>query len=198
MNTKPDTVRSFVAIELPEQAKSFLTEISANLRRIDADVKWVKPESIHLTLKFLGEIHRDTIPSIERDLGPALLEFTPFRIQIIGLGAFPNLKRPRVIWAGLQDTSGTLAPLAARVEEALQPHGFKKEKRRFNPHLTLGRVRSARGQLDLVDAVRQGMDLLGPSFTVDGAVLFQSILKPSGAEYRALCRFECSLDEPRQ
>lgn len=197
MSGKPDTVRAFVAIDIPEQVRSFLEGISSDLKRTGADVRWVRSHGIHLTLKFLGEIPRDMISLLERDLRPVFLESGPFPIHVSGLGAFPNLRRPRVVWAGLKDPTGTLAPLAARVESALLPHGFKKEKRGFNPHLTLGRVKSARGQPDLVEEVRQRMDLCGPSFTVDSGVLFRSILKPSGAEYHPLCRFQCSRTAPQ-
>lgn len=189
MTKRPEVVRAFVAIEIPESAKSFMKETGAALKRVDADVKWVRPEGIHLTLKFLGDVRSDLIPTYEKDLGPVLREFQPFEIRISGMGAFPHLRRPRVIWVGLEDPSGTLVPLVQRVEDVFLLHGFKKEKRGFNPHLTLGRVRSDKGQYDLVEAVRGQMDISGPSFVASGAVLFQSILQPAGAEYRPLCRF---------
>ncbi|MDQ7785325.1 MAG: RNA 2',3'-cyclic phosphodiesterase [Desulfomonilaceae bacterium] len=189
MTKSPETVRAFVAIEIPESAKSFLEEIWSDLKRVGADVKWVRLNGIHLTLKFLGETPRDGIPVFERDLGPVFGACRPFEIRISRMGAFPNLMRPRVIWAGLEDPSGLLAPLAQQVEEVFSLHGFKKEKRPFSPHLTLGRVRSDKGRYDLVEAVRGKMDIVGPSIFVEQAVLFQSILRPAGAEYRALCRF---------
>ena len=189
MTRSPDVVRAFVAIEIPENAKSFLKVIWSDLKKVGADVKWVRPEGIHLTLKFLGEIQADRIPVFKRDLGPVFREFRPFEIRISGMGAFPHLMRPRVIWVGLEDPSGILAPLAQRVEDVFDVHGFKKEKRGFNPHLTLGRVRSVAGRDELVEAVRQRMSMSGPGFFVDRGVLFQSILRPAGAEYRELCHF---------
>ncbi len=184
-----EVVRAFVAIEIPETAKSFLKDIGSDLKSIAADVKWVRPEGMHLTLKFLGDIQTNRIPVFERDLRPAFSEFHSFEIRIAGMGAFPNMRRPRVIWVGIEDPSSILAPMAQRVEDVFLAHGFKKEKRGFSPHLTLGRVRSDRGQYELVEAVRQRMDIAGPSFFVDSAVLFQSILRPTGAEYRPLCHF---------
>ncbi len=189
MTKEPEVVRAFVAVEIPESAKSFLDGLGSDLKRVGADVKWVRPEGIHLTLKFLGDIRSDRIPVFERDLGPMFSEFRPFEIRISGVGAFPNLRRPRVIWTGLDDPSGGLMPLAGRVEDVFLVHGFKREKRGFNPHLTIGRVRSGRGQDELVEAVRQRMDMLGPGFLIESAVLFQSILRPTGAVYSALCRF---------
>ncbi|MFH1117516.1 MAG: RNA 2',3'-cyclic phosphodiesterase [Pseudomonadota bacterium] len=189
MTKEPEVVRAFTAIEIPESAKSFLSGIESDLKRVGADVKWVKPESIHLTLKFLGDVRTDRVPVFEADLGPMFLAFHPFEIRISGVGAFPDLRRPRVIWAGLDDPSGGLVPLARQVEDIFLVHGFNREKRGFNPHLTVGRVRSAKGQYDLVEAVRERMDIVGPVFPVQSVVLFQSILRPTGAVYRALSRF---------
>jgi 2'-5' RNA ligase len=189
MNKRPDVLRTFVAIEIPAEVKAFLDGIASDLRKTRADVKWVRPEAMHLTLKFLGDTDKDLIPVLERDLRPIFLDFNPFEIAIAGLGAFPNLRRPRVIWAGLTEASRNLDVLAARIADKVQGHGFKKEKRGFNAHLTLGRIRSNRGQTELVDTVRQSLDMSGPGFVADHAVLFQSILKPSGAEYKPLCHF---------
>jgi 2'-5' RNA ligase len=182
-------VRAFVAIELSSEAKSFLATIVTDLKKTAADVKWARPEGMHLTLKFLGNISTDLIPVLEARLGPVFCVQKAVSLRVNGLGAFPNLGRPRVIWAGLQDSEDALGPLARRVEELLVPLGFDREKRAFTPHLTLGRVRSNRKMADLVEEVRQNIDVEGPSFRADHAVLFQSILRPTGAEYHSLVRF---------
>lgn len=184
-----DTIRAFVALEVPEEGRIFLGSVATDLRRTRADVKWVRPEAIHITLKFLGEIAKDLISDIERDLTPVFAELSPFRLTIRGLGAFPNLARVRVIWAGIHEEKACLSSVAGRVETVLEPYGFAREKRPFSPHLTLGRARSGKGMGELVDAIRQKLDLTGPSFVARHAVLFQSILKPTGAEYRALRHF---------
>ncbi|MBM3298934.1 MAG: RNA 2',3'-cyclic phosphodiesterase [Deltaproteobacteria bacterium] len=189
MLNKIEEIRSFIAIEVPQEAKAFLEKVSTELKRTRADVKWVRPEGIHLTLKFLGQVRMDLIAVLERELAPVFAEFTPFEIQIAGLGAFPGLGRPRVVWAGLTEPFGALPLMAGRLDEKLERFGFSREKRPFSPHLTLGRVRSNSGLAAMVETVRQQMDIQGPKFTADHAILFQSILKPSGAEYRALCRF---------
>lgn len=157
-------------------------------------MKWVRPESIHLTLKFLGAVRNELVPELGKILAPVFSLQQTFRLSAEGLGAFPNLGRPRVVWVGLADRSGRLESLAGLVENAVEPLGFPREKRSFSPHLTLGRVRSDGGKRDLVETIRQRMDVTGPAFTVDHAVLFQSILKPSGAEYRALAKFDFSSD----
>jgi len=182
-------VRAFVAIELPGEVKSFLRAIVTDLKKTAADVKWTRPEGTHLTLKFLGNISTDLVPVLETQLGPVFLAQKSVSLRVGGLGAFPSLGRPRVIWVGLHDYEGALVPLARRVEELLVPFGFDREKRAFAPHLTLGRVKSNRKIADLVEEVRQNMDVAGPSFCADHAVLFQSILRPTGAEYHPLVHF---------
>lgn len=185
-------VRAFIAVELPDEVRSFLRAIVTDLKKTGADVKWTRPEGTHLTLKFLGNVPTDLIPKLEKELSPVFSAQKSVSLRVDGLGAFPGLRKPRVIWAGLHDPDGGLVPLAQRVEEILLPFGFGPEKRPFTPHLTLGRVRSNRRLADLVEEVRQNMDAAGPSFTSDQAILFQSILKPTGAEYLPLAVFPFS------
>ncbi len=183
-------VRAFIAIELPEPVKSFLRDVSAKLKLCRANVKWVRPEGIHLTLKFLGSVSTDLLPRVQEAALPLFKEQKPTQLQVSGLGAFPDLRRPRVVWAGLEDPAGVLAPLVERLEAALEPIGFPRENRAFNPHLTLGRFKSNDRSSELIEAIRQEMDIVGPSFVADHAVLFESVLKPSGAEYFQLFRFD--------
>ena len=186
-------IRAFVAIELPQTVKSFLKGIVGELERCRTDVKWVKPEGMHLTLKFLGSVRTDLLPVIERDLKPVFESQTAMELRVRRLGAFPGLGRPRVIWAGLDDLSGRLATLAEDVESRLELLGFPREKRSFSAHLTLGRIRANTSRdRELIEAVRQKLDISGPTFVVDHAVLFQSMLKPSGAEYSPVFRCDFS------
>ena len=192
MKTDARKIRAFIAIELPDTVKEFLADTSSRLKKCGADVKWVRTNGIHLTLKFLGYVDVDLIPIIERDLRLVFAEQKPFSLQLSGLGAFPGLARPRVFWAGLDDPESVTPRLASRVDETLDPLGFQREKRPFTPHLTLGRVRSNKNCGDLIEAVRQSMDISGPTFIADHAVLFESILKPSGAEYSVIGSFDFS------
>ena len=189
-----DQIRAFIAIELPEGAKLFLKETSDHLRSFGGDVRWAKVASMHLTIKFLGDIAQDTRVAIERGLAPVFGSSSLVTLTVFGAGAFPGSRKPRVIWAGVKDSDGILPAMASRVEKTLEPLGFRRESRPFRPHLTLGRVRSLKRIDDLVTALRQMSDIEGPTFVADHAVLFQSILKPSGAEYRALRRFDFSTD----
>lgn len=185
-----EEIRAFIAIELPETVKSFLKKVSSELKVCGGDVRWTRPEGIHLTLKFLGSVRNDLLPRIEEAALPLFKEQKPTQLNVFGLGAFPNLRRPRVVWAGLQESTGVLTPLVERLGDVLEPLGFSKENKPFSPHLTLGRFRSSDRSSDLVEAIRQKMDVAGPSFVADHAVLFRSILKPSGAEYFKLFRFD--------
>jgi 2'-5' RNA ligase len=183
-------VRAFIAIELPESVKSFLVKISAELKLCGGPVKWVRPEGIHLTLKFLGSVPSDLLPRIQEAALPLFEAQQPTQLHVSGLGAFPHLRKPRVVWAGLEDPTGVLSPLVNSLETVLEPLGFPKEKRPFNPHLTLGRFKSNEKSSELIETIRQKMDIVGPSFVADHAILFESVLKPSGAEYFQLFRFD--------
>ena len=192
MRADAETIRAFIAIELPNNVKEFLEETSSRLKKCGADVKWVRTSGIHLTLKFLGYVKTDIISIIQNDLQPIFEEQRPFPLVISSLGAFPALAKPRVIWAGLSDPDKMVTPLVSRLEDILEPLGFKREKRPFTPHLTLGRVRSNRNSSELIDAVRQSSEFSGPTFMANHAVLFESILKPTGAEYLVLRSFDFS------
>lgn len=197
MPEKRDNVRAFIAVALPEGVKLFLKELLAQLRSFGGNVRWTRPEGIHLTLKFLGNVDRSRLPELQKEISRALLPHAAMRLRLAGMGAFPGLNRPRVIWVGINDPQEGLPPAVADLERALERLGFESEKRRFSPHLTLGRVKAGRLGPDLLDAIRQKIDLSGPSFDADHAILFQSILKPSGAEYHPLSRFDFSDAPPR-
>jgi 2'-5' RNA ligase len=183
-------IRSFIAIEIPSDVRRFLSDLISQLKRTGADVKWVRPESIHLTLKFLGNVRADLIPQIAATIAPAFVDFAPAAVSASGVGVFPGMRRPRVVWAGVTDPGGRLAGLASNIENRLEPLGFEREQRSFNPHLTLGRVNSGRGASELADTITRLADAQGPSFTAEHAVLFQSVLTPAGAVYTPWSRFD--------
>jgi 2'-5' RNA ligase len=137
-----EEVRSFIAVELPPEVKSTLARLQNRLKSGSrAPVKWVDPESIHLTLKFLGNIDTALIDKITAALGEACRGVRPFSLEINGIGVFPNERRVRVVWVGLAGETATLGQLQKRVDDGLAPLGFKAEARPFTPHLTLARVR---------------------------------------------------------
>lgn len=183
-------LRAFLAIELDAPSMDYLGRISSRLKVSQADVSWVNTRNAHLTLKFLGDISPETLLSVNRILSLVFGEQKPFKLRLEGVGVFPGLERPRVVWVGVRDESGMLGRLFERSESAFESIGFPRENRPFNPHLTLGRVRSSSGKMALVKAVMDSSRQIGPTLEVNHAVLFRSDLKPTGAVYTALQRFD--------
>ena len=181
-------IRAFVAIELPDTAKVFLEDVITVLKQSRADVRWTKPASIHITLKFLGNIDVSIISAIGNQLEPIFSVQEPFDLTISGLGVFPDQRRPRVIWAGLSDNLGYLSKMAEKVDRALIDLGFEHETRPYRPHLTIGRMRSSEGRERLMDMVNN-QECSGPMFRVNRSVLFQSELGPTGSRYTPLAIF---------
>ena len=137
-----EQVRSFIAIELPDAVKTALTQLQAQLKSGKfLPVKWVNPHSIHLTLKFLGNVESDRIGEITRAIEAAAQGVSPFHLEVKGLGVFPSLKRVQVAWVGLEGGIDQLGQLQQRIESNLIPLGFTPESRSFTPHLTLARLR---------------------------------------------------------
>jgi 2'-5' RNA ligase len=183
-----ENIRCFIAIQIPDKIQSGISSYINNLRKISSDVRWVKVENIHLTLKFLGEINPNRADLVREILSPMSNNFPPFNLSVSGTGCFPNKKRPRVFWIGMeQGKENPLFSIHQWIENQLVNLDFEKEKRRFSPHLTLGRVR-AKHTVDFSDLFRFMDDNPFPSsqFHVQDVVFMQSILKPSGAEYRVL------------
>ena len=150
-------------------------------------VRWVRPQGIHLTLKFLGEILASKVDTVSVAMVGACAAYAPFSLSIRGLGCFPNLRRPRVLWVGVEEPTGVLAALQRDVERALAPLGFPPETRPFSPHLTLGRVKGgARGKIEVLgDAVGRTKARVG-EMPVAAIHLMRSDLLPGGAVYTAL------------
>jgi RNA 2',3'-cyclic 3'-phosphodiesterase len=180
-------MRTFIAIDLPEELRQRLAQEQARLRAAASDARWTRPEGIHLTLKFLGEISDGQVEKVKKGL-EAIGRFEPFRVQAKGFGFFPDARRPRVFWAGL-DAPAALGQLAARVKIAVEPLGFARENRAFSPHLTLARFQAPRPQPTLQALVAgQGNAILG-DFEVLEFFLWESRLSSHGASYRKVARF---------
>ena len=135
-----EKIRSFVAIELPRQLKQELDRLQKQLMVEKPQIKWVKPDGIHLTLKFLGNVDTAKIDSITQAVAESARQVPPFRLNIQGLGAFPNLKRVQVVWVGLGGELDKLSRLYQLLEPKLARLGFPPEQRPFKPHLTLARL----------------------------------------------------------
>ena len=185
-----ELVRSFIAIELPAEVRAELASIEEKLKvRRHSFVKWADPESIHLTLKFLGSVSGETIPEIVEAMSLVAQPVSPFTLQIGGTGAFPNWQRPQVVWVGVGGEMGRLTTIQRELEAALSPLGFPPESRPFSPHLTLGRLRERvtpedRRRFGLwAQSVKFEASL---SFEVNAVRLMKSQLTSSGPIYSEL------------
>ena len=182
-------LRTFIAVDVPDSVRDALAEYQKYLKRPDADIKWVRPQSIHITLKFFGDVDSASVDEIGRSMAVGCEGVEPFRISIGGVGAFPNCHRPRVIWAGVSEGGGQLTALADRIDTQLSRLGFPREKRRFSAHLTLGRVKSPQGVQSVIDAM-QKKPLDAGFFTTDEVILMKSDLQPTGAVYTVLRSYQ--------
>ena len=186
------SIRSFVAIELSPDTKAQIKELQDELKASTADVRWVRTEGMHLTLKFLGEIQEEKIPEIADVLKQCSGETGRFNLTIHSLGAFPNETNPKVIWIGVEDDSGRLRTAQQSIEKGLAAMGFKEEKRSFTPHLTLGRLKSPKGRRAVGQRLEASRDCDCGISVVKEICLFKSDLKPSGAVYTKLKTFALS------
>jgi len=185
-----EQIRSFIAIELPDELKAEIKRVQAKLKSDgEAGVKWVDPRGIHLTLKFLGDVAADRIDEITGAIRVAVQGISPFRLEVKGLGVFPNLNRVRVVWVGLSGELDKLIQLARSIETNVSPLGFPTESREFTPHLTLARV----GDRVPPDERQQlGQLIASTKFEAKSAIevkainLMKSQLTPQGAIYSRL------------
>jgi RNA 2',3'-cyclic 3'-phosphodiesterase len=175
-------MRLFIAIELPDGIRDALARVQSELKAATHSARWVAAESIHITLKFLGEVQEGKIADIHAAVTG--LTWKPFTITVRGVGFFPGTRSPRIFWAGME--SPTMQELAAQVDSKMEPLGFEKEKRAFRPHITLARAKDTRIDASLVTAATHFKDHDFGSFFVDRMFLFRSTLRPSGAVHEKL------------
>lgn len=175
-------MRAFIAIDLEPGLKTALEELIRALKRTGADIRWAQAGAMHLTLKFLGEIDEGQVASVHKALEAVAVRHSPFPLRLGGTGAFPGAERPRVLWVGFGEEP-KLAALQADLESELESEGFAREERPFHPHLTLGRVKGpARVREAMKELENRHEEALG-SMTVRRIALFESRLRPEGAEY---------------
>ena len=175
------TIRTFIAIDLSQEVRMLLSEVSQQLSRQipKGSVRWVKPDRMHLTLRFLGETAVSHLPQIAKNLTEATQKHDAFTLHLSHLGCFPNERRPRVIWVGLQGNTDALFQLKKDVDAALLPLGWEVEKRPFQAHLTLGRVQDVR----LFAGFKVEADVTKWAVPVTAVKLIESQLRPSGPIY---------------
>ena len=186
----PDTTRAFIAIELPDEITAFIHKIQDGLKSYGFKARWVRPENIHLTLKFLGDINNDDIKKAGDAIISAAGENVSMSLGAKGIGFFPGVKRSRVIWTGIVGQTRKLADLQKTLDGKLDAVGFPKEKRPFKGHLTIARIKRKIDARRLVDAMKEFGRFESKTFIADEVVLFKSELKPSGAVYTKLVSAE--------
>ena len=188
--------RTFVAAAMPPEAIAALTDLGQELRRTSwgGAFRWSATDTIHLTLKFLGNVPNDRLEAVFGAVVAAAADVEPFALDLGGLGCFPNVRRPSVLWVGIHEPSGRLEELARRIDGVLAPEGWPREERPYHPHLTIARLRpgAARDQLMALahDVPRRPFQSLA-SLEVESIFVYGSRLTPSGPTHTPLC--ECPL-----
>ena len=178
-------IRSFISIELPNVITRSMADLIADLRKTGTDVAWVRPEKIHLTLKFLGNTDDLLIPKIKERTSKKLSHYNAFYIRIVGVGCFPSEKRPRVLWIGVEN-SEDLKNIQKDLDAEVAEFGFIPEERPFSPHLTIGRVRSQKGIAEMLRRFNEFRTADFGAFEVKSIHIMKSELKPAGAEHTSI------------
>jgi 2'-5' RNA ligase len=211
-----DTLRAFIAIEFNDVFRRELVRIQNELRKAVADaeprelssrgevppvptrvgtgcgIKWVEPDNIHLTLKFLGDVPSSGLPEIKAAMAQTAQNFPPFSMEVTELGAFPDASHPRIIWAGVGQGAQTLSGIASSLETNLEKLPVAKDNRTFSAHITLGRVRSPKGKDRLFEILKTTAIPSGLLQTIDRLTLFQSHLTAQGPVYSVLAEMPLS------
>jgi 2'-5' RNA ligase len=181
-----ETIRAFIAFKLPEDVIAFLGDAQNELISLGFTARWVRPENIHLTLRFLGDINGQDLESIEGAIQGAAEGRSPVSFRALGLGVFPAIRRARVIWVGIAGEVDRIADCRNALDTRLLPHGFAMDRRPYRGHLTLGRFKGKVPPERLLDAIKARSAVESAPVVADRLVLFQSDLRPSGAVYTEL------------
>lgn len=187
--------RLFIAVPTPQPVRDAARAAIDALRGL-GDVRWVTPERMHLTLKFLGAVPEAELPEIMDVVSKNANTFSPVVVDLSRVSAFPNVRRPQTLWLGL-DGEGTaiLTALAEDLDRRLEPLGFPREKKAFRPHVTLGRVRSPRGLAELASGLTKMPAAAPISWRMNELQLVRSVLGPSGPDYTVLRQFFLKTEE---
>jgi len=180
-------IRSFLAFELPQEIKRTIFNVSEDVRKFSLDVRWVKASNIHLTIVFMGNVLSEHLEGINDEVSKVCKRYGPFNISLKSIGVFSNRRNPRVMWVGLEGDIERMSYFRDALQKRLKSFGVKEEKRRFNPHLTLGRFRKSSKPSELLDdLLSRYHDLASSVCTLEELVLFKSDLNPKGAVYTKL------------
>lgn len=179
-------IRAFIAVDVPPPVQEALGELQRGMEEVGLKARWVRPQDVHVTLAFLGNVPAEQVPELRAAMEEAAQGAGPLEVRVGGVGAFPNERWPRVIWVGFEEPTGGLAALHKRLEAALVPLGYEPEDRPFRPHLTLARIKVPARAGRVVHALEAHKDVDLGKITIDRIVLYQSTLKPTGPAYTVL------------
>ena len=179
-------IRTFVAISLPREIVSFLKNIQDEIKRKDINASFARPETMHITLKFIGNTMKQDIETIAEAMRKTAKFHKSFLLSAGGIGIFPSKKKPGIIWAGVKGEIRRLKKMQCDLETDLDLAGFKKETKKFNPHITLARLRKSQNTSTIIQLTDDFKDHVSKSFPCPAIDLFQSELKPSGASHTKL------------
>ena len=182
-------MRAFIAIELPKETKLALAKLEDQLKKTNADVKWVTPENLHLTLKFLGDIDVAQANEINGIIENVANNYPPYAIKIYSVGAFPKLSLLKVVWAGIDTGVDETKKIFKELEEGIEKLGIPKDERPFSTHITLGRTRSPSNRKLLakeIERITENFELNNAEFQVDKITFFKSTLSSNGPTYEVL------------
>ena len=175
-------IRTFICIEISESIESRISRLQEALRQTEAQVSWTKPSNIHLTLKFLGGVEVSRIERVSKALERSANGISPFEVEVSGTGCFPSPRNPRVLWVGFSSVPERLQQLYSNIEDELAREGFPREKRKFSPHLTIGRIRTPNNAARVAEAlIAAGFE--PEAFIATEVILMRSDLKPTGSIY---------------
>ena len=177
-------MRAFLAVELPDPIRDGIAALTDRLRPAGLPAKWVRPQNLHLTLRFLGEVSDEQARKLTGLLEAQCTKEEPFQLSASGLGAFPNLRKPSILWVGVHPLEGPLARIQQMAEEAAGAIGLPAEKKAFHPHVTIARIRNPRPIREPLLLFSAEAETLVGAFSVPSMALFSSELTPHGPIYR--------------
>jgi RNA 2',3'-cyclic 3'-phosphodiesterase len=175
-------LRTFIALETPEEKRKIFSQLQSKLKESDADVKWEHEDKFHATIKFLGDTNEALLPQINSHIGAICKKYPPFTLVFDSVGFFPNWKNPRVVWIGCSTHNPVVSHIKTQLDTLLAPLGFKTENRAFHPHITMGRIWSDRNVKHLL-SIAESLTFEPSEIAINELVLMKSILRPEGSEY---------------
>lgn len=183
-------MRSFIAIKIPDEIKKNMVTIQEQLRKAKVEASWPRAEGMHLTLKFLGDVPETRITEIVNGLQTAAEGIGQFRLEVKGIGTFPNSQNPRVVWIGISGDIEKLTKLQGAVEDTMARIGLERDNRKFAAHLTLGRIKNIRSRDQWLAVLAELRDRSLSGFDATAICLMKSELKPAGAVYEEMGRVD--------